>query len=306
MGEKEHIDELLKESFKQFEPASPDVWSNISQQLGHQAVQAGAAAKINAAIKSATLTTKVFIAVGIPALGLTGYALYTYTTEKTNESVVLIDTPPGAPELQVQVAPEVEMENQVTQSVTSEKAIPESKHNKVQPVSKPTHDKGYTTPDEASPVQVQADESLIPSTEIAPAMVKPAPSRIAPKTNVKSSTRERMNRQANTQVKEHTPVKLDAATGVDDVVIYNAITPDGDGKNDFFKVQISEVSRFFLAIKDSDGNTVFEAESKDKAWDGKHQRSGEDCKSGTYIYFLVYDLPDGKSHTKSGPILLIR
>lgn len=306
MGEKEHIDELLKESFSQFEPASPDVWSNISQQLGHQAVQAGAAAKINAAIKSATLTTKVFIAVGIPALGLTGYALYTYTTEKANESVVLIDTPPGAPELQVQVAPEVEIENPVTQPVTEAKALPESTNNKVQPATKEEHVENHINTVVADPVQVQANELLNPSAEISPAIIKPAPSRILPKSNVKSSTRERMNRQSNTQVKEQTPVKLDVAPSVDDVVIYNAISPDGDGKNDFFKVQIGEVSRFFLAIKDVEGNTVFEAESKDKAWDGKHQRSGEDCKSGTYVYFLVYDLPDGNSHTKSGPILLIR
>lgn len=301
MGEKEHIDELLKESFSRFEPASPDVWSNISQQLGHQAVQAGAAAKIGTAIKSATLTTKVLIAIGIPALGLTGYAVYSNYNAKTNEPIVLIDTHPRAPEPAVQVAPEVEQAKDVQTVVKTEKKNSGRKAQPVNPV-KPAGNNDQVTVNETVPVQEYKQELVKPTPVQPKTEVKPSPSRNV----LKSSTRERMNRQATEPAKETVPVKLDSAPATDDVVIYNAISPDGDGKNDFFQVHIGEVSRFYLAIKDANGNMIFETDSKDSAWNGKHQQSGEDCKSGTYIYFLVYDLPDGKSHSKSGPILLIR
>jgi len=78
----------------------------------------------------------------------------------------------------------------------------------------------------------------------------------------------------------------------------NVITPNGDGKNEFFFADsISSVQKFRITIFNRWGNIVYETEDPFFRWDGKDQNSNQDCAEGVYFYEGVVSL-----YTLRGPI----
>jgi gliding motility-associated-like protein len=71
----------------------------------------------------------------------------------------------------------------------------------------------------------------------------------------------------------------------------NVFTPNADQYNDFL-VPINypstnpkaNVDRIELTIFNRWGNVVFETADPAINWDGKNQRTGQDCADGTYFY----------------------
>lgn len=104
-------------------------------------------------------------------------------------------------------------------------------------------------------------------------------------------------------------------TATDDIVVSkglctinipNAFTPNGDTKNDLFKVFGTDlVTSFNLKIFNRYGQVVFETADKNKGWDGKF--NGKPSPGGGFVYFLNYkesSLPEIK--TIKGTFILIR
>lgn len=104
-------------------------------------------------------------------------------------------------------------------------------------------------------------------------------------------------------------------TATDDIVVSkglctinipNAFTPNGDTKNDLFKVFGTDlVTSFNLKIFNRYGQVVFETADKNKGWDGKF--NGTPSPGGGFVYFLNYkesSLPEIK--TIKGTFILIR
>lgn len=78
----------------------------------------------------------------------------------------------------------------------------------------------------------------------------------------------------------------------------NVITPNGDGKNEFFFADsISSVQKFRITIFNRWGETVYESEDPFFKWYGKDQDNGQDCADGVYFYEGVVSL-----YTLRGPI----
>lgn len=78
----------------------------------------------------------------------------------------------------------------------------------------------------------------------------------------------------------------------------NVITPNGDGKNEFFFADsISSVQKFRITIFNRWGETVYETEDPFFKWYGKAQNNGQDCADGVYFYEGVVSL-----YTLRGPI----
>lgn len=87
----------------------------------------------------------------------------------------------------------------------------------------------------------------------------------------------------------------------------NAFTPNGDGRNDVFKVDpICPVTSYQIRIFDRWGQTVFESYSPGQHWDGTYK--GRTADLGVYFYTIniKYDLPDAVPERFSGDITLIR
>jgi gliding motility-associated-like protein len=77
-----------------------------------------------------------------------------------------------------------------------------------------------------------------------------------------------------------------------EIVVYNAISPNGDGKNDYFKIDniqfIEPINR--VLIYNRWGDKVFEVEDYDndsQRFEGK-QTNGKELPSGVYFYKIIY------------------
>lgn len=88
--------------------------------------------------------------------------------------------------------------------------------------------------------------------------------------------------------------------------IPNVFTPNGDGKNDFFRVAIQGEQEFKVTIYNRWGAKVFESGAASESWNGKNQNDGSECPSGVYYYVLDYKLRGRNSESKSGTVTLIR
>ena len=85
----------------------------------------------------------------------------------------------------------------------------------------------------------------------------------------------------------------------------NVFTPDGDGLNDYFKIEVENEKSFILQIVDEKGKLVFETTDKNKYWDGKNIFTGLPCKKGFYYYKLIIEFNNGfKKKCTSGISLL--
>lgn len=76
----------------------------------------------------------------------------------------------------------------------------------------------------------------------------------------------------------------------------NIFTPNGDGQNDLFTMNIENAQSIEIVILNRWGNVVFESTDANFAWNGKVNNSGSECSDGTYFYkFIVVDLAGMKT-----------
>jgi gliding motility-associated-like protein len=91
-----------------------------------------------------------------------------------------------------------------------------------------------------------------------------------------------------------------------DVFLPNAFTPNGDGKNDVFKLVTKghqEIAVF--QIMDRWGKRVYESVNDQEAWDGTFNGEAQDI--GTYKYYLRYRCADSKETIEmKGDVILLR
>lgn len=90
-----------------------------------------------------------------------------------------------------------------------------------------------------------------------------------------------------------------------EVFFPNAFTPNGDGKNDFFRPLgqgKQQVKRF--SITDRWGQTVYQTTDVSQGWDGRFNGNMQDM--GTYFYYINYKCANGKTYENKGEVLLIR
>ncbi len=86
----------------------------------------------------------------------------------------------------------------------------------------------------------------------------------------------------------------------------NAFTPNGDGKNDVFRIPASiSVKIVSFSIYNRWGNKVFTTTDRSKGWDGTF--NGQAQPMSTYIWEIVYeDVLSNRNSTKRGAVVLIR
>lgn len=88
-------------------------------------------------------------------------------------------------------------------------------------------------------------------------------------------------------------------------VIPTAFSPNGDGRNDEFKVKITNpnVKVLNLSVYNRWGVRVFSADHASQGWDGRYQ--GEPLEMGTYFYVLDYTI-GFKQFNEKGDLVLLR
>ena len=94
------------------------------------------------------------------------------------------------------------------------------------------------------------------------------------------------------------------------MIIYDGISPNGDGKNDTFTIKTLEYfPKNELTILNRWGREVYNKKGYLNEFSGYSEgtlnfKKGEKLPSGSYYYILVYDLPNGKTIKKDGTLYL--
>ncbi len=89
--------------------------------------------------------------------------------------------------------------------------------------------------------------------------------------------------------------------------IPNVFTPNGDGRNDEFRINGEPLDYFNLTIIDRWGRSVFETDQVYQSWDGIYtEGSGEKASNGSFVYILKYrDQCAQSTMIKTGYITLL-
>ncbi len=90
------------------------------------------------------------------------------------------------------------------------------------------------------------------------------------------------------------------------IKVPNVFTPNGDGKNDVFNIDINGEEMYDLKIWNRWGGLVFESTKSDFMWNGRTQNVGEENPEGTYYFVFKYALRGQTEETVRGSITLIR
>lgn len=86
---------------------------------------------------------------------------------------------------------------------------------------------------------------------------------------------------------------------VGEIKIWNIFTPNGDGKNDTYKVDITEYENFSMQIVDARNKLLFFSADPKNGWNGTVENLGNPCVSGYYIAKISYTLKGEKPVTKN-------
>nr|MBA2581873.1 gliding motility-associated C-terminal domain-containing protein [Bacteroidota bacterium] len=86
--------------------------------------------------------------------------------------------------------------------------------------------------------------------------------------------------------------------------IPNVFSPNGDGKNDMFKVKSRGLKSYSCSIYNRWGKLVFVSDDYNVGWDGKV--SGKETADGAYFVMIKAEGLDGKPYEHTGTVTLIR
>jgi gliding motility-associated-like protein len=88
------------------------------------------------------------------------------------------------------------------------------------------------------------------------------------------------------------------------IFIPNSFTPNYDGLNDIFLVYGQSIIEFEMLIFDRWQHQIFSSTDQLKGWDGTYR--GEIVKNDSYVYVINYKTYNGKKHTKTGYVIVVR
>ena len=110
-----------------------------------------------------------------------------------------------------------------------------------------------------------------------------------------------VNHACSSPIETHITIK---AKG--ELKTYNFFSPNGDGKNDTYQVEISNYEMYSIQIFNSENVKVFASNNPAISWDGTEFNSGKECTNGEYAAKIVYKLVGEESTIKNIKLTLIR
>lgn len=99
---------------------------------------------------------------------------------------------------------------------------------------------------------------------------------------------------------------LDCSPDIPDGTLPNVITPNGDGVNDHFRLNIPDLVWAELQIYNRWGQLVALLKGSAATWDGRNSFSGEPLPEGVYFYILEATTRSGEQIARNGHVHLLR
>lgn len=297
-----NLDEILKQQMQDFAPEAPNIWAGIEQGVqANAAAQSGVAGGKVVFSKLALTVIKVTVILAIPA----SVATYFYTKNSKKEN---IERESKVAELKVPIAvnsPEINLdETQVTDK----------------PKETFTNNEKYVSNNLIKTQEAHINDNFIEH-----------------KVNVENKQQEGLNNKNLEQTV--TPLivteiitnptipeidlddKIDSIENIENnfeatetnknesafIKTPNVLTPNNDGLNDRYVIEIEGEKLFNLKIYNFNNELVFESNDKNFTWDGVSQKTGQACNSGIYYGVLNFKfINNDKLQTQMTKIKLIR
>jgi gliding motility-associated-like protein len=296
-----HIDEILKQQFEHFAPDAPDVWEAVSQGVQQVALQS---ATTTIAAKTITTATKLWTAiVGVAAVATTAAILLVNSgnDKQTDYTPVNSIEQASQAELLPQKEESVELKQATTlttkpineHSTKLEKESKTSSNELVNNHHQPESENHYTGHNPSTQTQPQSTNTK-PELKAEQARQEPA----KPQQTQVAEPEKRM-------VEKPSTILPDPLTQPDPV-IPNIFTPNNDGLNDAFVIDIPDVANYAIKIFSPRNQVVYESSNIAESWNGTNMQNGENCEEGIYAYVLHYQTNTGASRTLRGKVKLVR
>ena len=97
---------------------------------------------------------------------------------------------------------------------------------------------------------------------------------------------------------------IDDSGLISSVWVPSAFTPNGDFKNDIFRVQGANITFYEIKIFNRFGNIMYNSRDILSGWDGTFE--DRFVQEGVYTYIIVYRDRYGVEHTKQGTVAVMK
>lgn len=279
MEEKDFIKELFQEKLAQHQsPVSPELWTSVSSSItsGSTAISGGL-----------SLIAKSIIGGLSAAAVIGGVWMFTQQKSKSHTSVSSQDNN----------KPSVQTKSENDKAIRASKSKHES--HSFQCI--------FLTPD--FPEEKQGFNFDLGSTHSGSASCGPGitldnrEAEVIPTLPMQTMLSHENTMASSENLVIHSPMATEMeSTSIveeDNILLPNIFTPNGDGKNDEFSIDLSafEFLDYSLVVLDMNNQAVFQSTDPQESWNGKN-KEGESCKTGTYIYYLTGKTISGKTISK--------
>lgn len=309
MSDKDQIKELFSQKLGGYEAkVNPELWTNISSQIGTTAAASSAAGGMS-------LLTKAIIGISAASVITTGAILY-YNSG---------DTPPEKEPQNTEVRRdsgtkvEKEQSNTVVQPVADSGTEPSSTTSPVELPKTHTQDgssdevpttgpnDGHASPNYYLAHKEEIDAQIARELKAREEQLRKEEERKAAeeakeKEMLVKEAEEKLHVEDAVEPKENkemaTPEKIE-------LQLPNGFTPNGDNSNDELYINLPDNTTFFeITILNSNSELVYTSKDPNFKWGGQDMRTNEMVPKGNYVYFVIVRTADGQE-LKEGQNLTI-
>ncbi len=304
MNDKDQIKDLFSEKLGNFEaPVNPELWANVASQVG-------AATGATAAGGGMSLLAKAIIGVSGAAVLTTGVVLWTGSdSEETAEVPIKKEV------VQTPITKEVPEQKPVSQP---ESSANNTVSNTAQNVASNDPGRNSNSPTEPEPIALEPGPINLNSNIGGP--LDPVVTVITPTTNAEDERAALQEARRKDSLELAQSIVKQPVEAVEPVVedpdivraeeieisFPNVFTPNGDGINDTYYIESSNVEfkTFDFVVYDQRGNVVMITKESDFHWTAMNPQTGMYLEKGMYAYVMIGETIDGVQCKKTGTITI--
>jgi len=287
LSDKDYIKDLFSDKLGNYEAkVNPELWNGIASQIG-------AAATSTAATGMSILTKWI---IGVSIAGAVVVSAVIVTSNSSEEQTKVAEN--NVPSQQVE-------DDRSANDAASENSISAAPESEESQSTQQEVDNDY---DDASQNDVNIEQQITDNTEQGSAETAGGESLLNQQEESAGSESEKaieQEKESNEKVVNevvHTPDPIvhepsypaEVAEEVpteNEVVNYsigrlpNVFTPNGDGENDYFHVESSNLTDFSITVLNDQNQVVYQSTNPDFKWDGT-MLGGQPVPDGNYVYFI--------------------
>jgi gliding motility-associated-like protein len=296
--DKDYIKDLFNEKLNGFEAeVRPDLWANISSQIGSAAT--------TSITTGLSLVAKTIIGFSVAAV-VSGIAFYVFTDEKASKNN------------RKQTESAAVIENKTTDTLKQKKNdnLGETTNNtavEIENSEKKEQLEIVKKEDSIFPISItetaqKSERQKVSIIEDSKQIVQPEKEEITKQTSVE------INKQAH---KEETVVNNVLDSKISEIAreefiedksignLTNVFTPNGDNVNDFLTIESTGLTDFSIVVIDNNSKIVFQSIESNFRWDG-YSMNGELAPAGNYVYYITARNSKGEFITKHSNLRIQR